>query len=184
MAKSTSITVEHPAHGDEATTPPHLKHYFVSSDQQFSASKLGMWLFLLTEILLFGGMFVAYGIYRSMYPELFAMASTQLDTMMGATNTMILLLVLINMFWSMRRGPLAPGNPWGAATLEWTHTTSPPDHHNFHRTPLVTHGPYDYQVLFASSGDGAGGDIDPDEPAPVPDPLVGGPQETTSIDPD
>lgn len=102
MAKSTSITVDHPAHGDEAATPPHLKHYFVSSGQQFSASKLGMWLFLLTEILLFGGMFVAYGIYRSMYPELFAMASTQLDTMMGATNTMILLLSSLTMAWSIR----------------------------------------------------------------------------------
>jgi cytochrome c oxidase subunit I len=101
-----------------------------------------------------------------------------------------LLLVLFNMLWSFRRGALAPGNPWGAATLEWTHTTSPPDHHNFHRTPLVTHGPYDYHVLFA--GDGAGGDgagtltgarTDvPGGPAPTPDPKVGGPQETTSVE--
>jgi cytochrome c oxidase subunit 1 len=95
-----------------------------------------------------------------------------------------LLIVLGNMIWSLFRGKPAPGNPWGAATLEWTHTTSPPDHHNFHRTPLVTHGPYDYDILF--SGDGAGGDGAggfggktrlAGAPAPVPDPEVGGPQE-------
>src|SRR6056297_2972532 len=95
-----------------------------------------------------------------------------------------LLLVLGNMIWSLFKGKPAPGNPWGAATLEWTHTTSPPDHHNFHRTPLVTHGPYDYDVLF--SGDGAGGDGAggfggktrlAGAPAPVPDPEVGAPQE-------
>ncbi len=89
-----------------------------------------------------------------------------------------LLLVLINMLWSLKAGRLAPGNPWGAATLEWTHATSPPDHHNFHRTPLVTHGPYDYNVLFGVGGDGARGR----EPAPTPVPEVGGPQETTSVD--
>ena len=99
-----------------------------------------------------------------------------------------LLLVLGNMLWSLWKGKPAPGNPWGAATLEWTHATSPPDHHNFHRTPLVTHGPYDYEVLF--SGDGAGGDgarldhVDTaGAPAPVPDPEHGGgPQEDTFID--
>ncbi len=85
-----------------------------------------------------------------------------------------LLMVLFNMIWSLFKGKPAPGNPWGAATLEWTHTTSPPDHHNFHRTPLVTHGPYDYDVLF--SGDGYGGD-GAGTPAPVPNPEVGGPQE-------
>lgn len=102
MANTTSITVDHPAHGDTAERPPHLKSYFVSSDQQFSAAKLGMWLFLVTEILLFGGMFVAYGIYRGMYPELFAQASTQLDTMLGATNTMVLLLSSLTVAWSIR----------------------------------------------------------------------------------
>ncbi len=89
-------------HGDGAGHPPHLKHYFVSSEQQFDASKLGMWLFLVTEILLFGGMFVAYGIYRSMYPELFTEASTQLDTVMGAVNTAVLLLSSLTVAWSIR----------------------------------------------------------------------------------
>ncbi len=82
-----------------------------------------------------------------------------------------LLVVLINGLLSLRKQtPPAPGNPWGGATLEWTHTTSPPDHHNFHHTPLVTHGPYDYEVLFKTSGDSQRG-------APVPDVAVGAPQE-------
>ena len=95
-----------------------------------------------------------------------------------------LLMVLFNMIWSLFRGKPAPGNPWGAATLEWTHATSPPDHHNFHRTPLVTHGPYDYDVLFSGdgAGDGAGGVRQAGDPAPIPDPEVGGPQETSSVD--
>ncbi len=100
------ITVDDPhighGHGDGAGHPPHLKHYFVSSEQQFDAAKLGMWLFLVTEILLFGGMFVAYGIYRAMYPELFTEASTQLDTVMGALNTIVLLASSLTVAWSIR----------------------------------------------------------------------------------
>lgn len=69
----------------------HVQHHFVSSDQQFSSSKLGMWLFLLTEIMFFGGLFVAYIVYRSWNPELFTMAATQLDTMLGAVNTVVLI---------------------------------------------------------------------------------------------
>lgn len=71
--------------------PTHQKHYFASREQQFEASKLGMWLFLATEILLFGALFVAYGIFRIWYPDLYAAGSTQLDTILGATNTLVLL---------------------------------------------------------------------------------------------
>ena len=82
--------------------PAHLQHFFVSSEQQFEASKLGMWLFLATEILLFGGMFVAYGIFRAMYPDLFEEASQQLDTALGAFNTLVLLLSSFTMAWAIR----------------------------------------------------------------------------------
>ncbi len=71
--------------------PSHLQHHFVSSEQQFSASKMGMWLFLVTEILLFSGMFVAYIVYRVLHPEVFQAASTLLDTRLGALNTVVLL---------------------------------------------------------------------------------------------
>ncbi len=60
---------------------------------------------------------------------------------------------------SLFRGAKAPANPWSAATLEWTNTTSPPHPHNFTHTPIVTRGPYDFHLLpeFAG-GDGARGD--------------------------
>jgi cytochrome c oxidase subunit III len=104
MAQTEAIAVEHPqvGHGPEKQGPAHLKPYFTSSEQQFDAAKLGMWLFLVTEILLFGGMFVAYGIYRSWYPELFAEASTQLDTILGAANTLVLLTSSLTVAWSIR----------------------------------------------------------------------------------
>ncbi|MFN3595800.1 MAG: cytochrome c oxidase subunit I [Rubricoccaceae bacterium] len=112
----------------------------------------------------------------------------QISTIGSWVLALGLMLVLINGIHSLFRGRLAPGNPWGAATLEWTHCTSPPDPHNFHRTPLVTHGPYDYDVLFgstegagdgAAAGDGASGD---GATVRVPDVRVGVPQETSSVD--
>jgi cytochrome c oxidase subunit 1 len=55
-------------------------------------------------------------------------------------------LFLVNLFWSMRKGPKAPDNPWKATTLEWI-TATPPPHDNFGgRTPVVNHGPYEYSV--------------------------------------
>ncbi len=54
-------------------------------------SKMGMWLFLFTEILLFGGLFILYAGYRFIYPEGFAAAATHLDALLGTVNTIILL---------------------------------------------------------------------------------------------
>ncbi len=97
-----------------------------------------------------------------------------------------LLCVLINGLRSLgKNGKLAPGNPWGAVTLDWSMCTSPPDPHNFARTPLVTHGPYDYEVLFgAHSGDGASGDghAQAHGIAPIPNIEIGAPQEDSSVD--
>ena len=74
-----------------SSTGTTLNHYFVNHEQQFDAAKLGMWLFLVTEILLFSGMFVAYAVYRSWHPEVFAQASELLDWRLGALNTVVLL---------------------------------------------------------------------------------------------
>lgn len=71
--------------------PKHLQHHFANSEQQFSAAKMGMWIFLATEILMFGGLFAAYIIYRAWYPELFTMASIELDTLWGGVNTVVLI---------------------------------------------------------------------------------------------
>jgi len=54
-------------------------------------SKMGMWLFLFTEVLLFGGMFILYASYRFIYPNEFVLAASELDMLMGAVNTVILL---------------------------------------------------------------------------------------------
>jgi len=76
------------AHADH---PTHLQHHFVSTEQQFDASKMGMWLFLVTEILLFSGMFVAYTVYRLWHPEVFAHSAELLDWRLGGLNTIVLL---------------------------------------------------------------------------------------------
>jgi len=73
----------------EQTT--HVQHHFVDSDQQFDAAKMGMWVFLVTEILFFGGLFAAYIIYRAWYPDLFIQASDQLNTLWGGVNTVVLI---------------------------------------------------------------------------------------------
>ena len=57
----------------------HLAHHFDTPQQQFDAGKLGMWLFLTTELLLFSGLFCAYAVYRALHPEVFRYASQYLD---------------------------------------------------------------------------------------------------------
>ncbi|MBM3726891.1 MAG: cytochrome c oxidase subunit 3 family protein [Acidobacteria bacterium] len=75
------------AHGHH----PAQQHHFATMEQQFSAAKLGMWLFLATEILLFGGLFVGYGIMHNRHPEAFVAGHHHLQRPMGAINTIVLL---------------------------------------------------------------------------------------------
>jgi cytochrome c oxidase subunit 3 len=89
-------------HSQAAAHPAHLHHHFATSEQQFDAAKMGMWLFLITEVLLFSGMFVAYAVYRSWYPEVFAAASVLLDTKLGALNTVVLLTSSLTVALSIR----------------------------------------------------------------------------------
>lgn len=72
-------------------------HHFDSAEHQYSAAKEGIWLFLITEILMFGGLFVAYAIFRNLYPQVWAEAAHFLDTKMGATNTVVLLTSSLTM---------------------------------------------------------------------------------------
>ena len=71
---------------------PALQHHFENMEQQREAGTLGMWVFLVTEIMFFGGMFFAYTLYRSQYPEAFASASNHLSLPLGAINTVVLIL--------------------------------------------------------------------------------------------
>lgn len=68
-----------------------LQHHFQDLKQQYDASVLGMWLFLITEILFFGGLFAGYTVYRTMYPLAFQAASKHLQVLLGAGNTGILI---------------------------------------------------------------------------------------------
>lgn len=86
--------------------PAHLQHHFDTPVQQFDSAKLGMWLFLATEILLFGGLFVAYAIYRANHPEIFSWAHHLLDTKLGAINTVVLLTSSLTMAWGVRAAQL------------------------------------------------------------------------------
>jgi cytochrome c oxidase subunit III len=68
-----------------------LRHQFASAAQQKDASTLGMWVFLVTEIMFFGGMFCAYTVYRSLYASAFGAGSNHLDVMLGAASTAVLI---------------------------------------------------------------------------------------------
>jgi cytochrome c oxidase subunit 3 len=85
---------------------PELRVQFDTAEQQKDASTLGMWIFLITEIMFFGGMFLAYTIYRSTYSHVFAVASTSLNAPIGAVNTCILLLSSFTMVMAVRAGQL------------------------------------------------------------------------------
>jgi len=67
-------------------------HHWRTGDEEFDAAKLGMWLFLSTEILLFAGIFCGYAIFRLLYPEAWANGSHYLDWRFGAANTAVLLV--------------------------------------------------------------------------------------------
>lgn len=79
------------AHGADDEQNPHLAHHFDTMGQQASAAKLGMWLFLATEILMFSGLFLAYFITRMFYPEMVLGASEYLSKTAGGANTLVLL---------------------------------------------------------------------------------------------
>lgn len=76
----------HEAHGRE------LAHHFESAQQQKETATLGMWVFLVTEIMLFGGIFMAYIVYRWAFPDVWAEAAHHLNTPLGAVNTVVLLV--------------------------------------------------------------------------------------------
>jgi cytochrome c oxidase subunit 3 len=78
---------DHPVH----LTPQALAHQFDDLEQQHESDELGMWLFLSTEIMFFGGLFLAYTIYRTQDEATFAAASHQLDLLLGTINTAVLL---------------------------------------------------------------------------------------------
>jgi len=77
--------------------PGALAHQFEDLDQQREAATLGMWVFLATEVLFFGGLFLVYSVYRSSYSNAFAAASHELDIVLGTVNTAVLITSSLTM---------------------------------------------------------------------------------------
>lgn len=86
--------------------PPHLAHHFDTPEQQFDSAKLGMWIFLATEVLMFGGLFCAYAVYRYNNPEVFRYSEHHLNTALGTTNTVVLLASSLTMALAVRAAQL------------------------------------------------------------------------------
>jgi cytochrome c oxidase subunit 3 len=85
---------------------PALQHHFDSLEQQQDASTLGMWIFLATEVMFFGGLFMAYTLYRYWYPDGWAAASHHLNVALGAFNTAVLLGSSLTMALAVRAAQL------------------------------------------------------------------------------
>jgi cytochrome c oxidase subunit 3 len=87
------------------TNNPALLHHFATEEQQRDSSSLGMWIFLATEVMFFGGLFCAYLIYRLKYFGDFAAASKSINVQLGATNTAVLIcssLTVVLAIWAAR----------------------------------------------------------------------------------
>jgi cytochrome c oxidase subunit 3 len=89
---------------------PHLAHHFDTPEQQFQTGKLGMWVFLATELLMFGGLFCGYSVYRHNHPDVFAYGHQYLDRNLGATNTLVLITSSLTMAWAVRAAQLGQRN--------------------------------------------------------------------------
>jgi cytochrome c oxidase subunit 3 len=90
--------------------PKFLQHHFDTPAQQFDAAKLGMWVFIATEILMFGGLFVAYGIFRRSDAQTFIDAHHSLNRLMGASNTIVLLFSSLTAALAVRSAQLGNRN--------------------------------------------------------------------------
>jgi cytochrome c oxidase subunit 3 len=88
-----------------------LREQFDTAAQQKDASTLGMWIFLITEIMFFGGMFMMYTVYRNIYPDVFGLASSTLDETLGAVNTAVLLCSSFTMVLAVRSAQLGQRKP-------------------------------------------------------------------------
>jgi cytochrome c oxidase subunit 3 len=85
----------------------NLAHHFEDLDQQHEAATLGMWVFLATELMVFGGLFAGYTVYRVAYPEAFERASQKLNVFYGGLNTLVLLTSSLTMalaVWAIQTG--------------------------------------------------------------------------------
>jgi len=84
-----------------------LEEQYENLDQQHGAAALGMWIFLATEVMFFGTLFLAVAVYRYLYPLAFEKASQRLNWMIGGTNTLVLLLSSLTIVLAVHYARLA-----------------------------------------------------------------------------
>jgi cytochrome c oxidase subunit III len=90
------------AHDEHHHHHPALQHHFEDLEQQHEASTLGMWLFLVTEVMFFGGLLLAYTLYRIWYPTAWALGSEELNIYLGGFNTVVLIGSSLTMALAVR----------------------------------------------------------------------------------
>jgi cytochrome c oxidase subunit 3 len=88
--------------GDIQVAERALQHHFADMEQQQETSTFGMWMFLLTEIMFFGGLFCAYLVYRASYYQAFVEGSQKMNIWLGATNTAVLICSSLTMALGVR----------------------------------------------------------------------------------
>jgi cytochrome c oxidase subunit III len=93
-------------HGGHGHGSPWIQHHYDDGKHQFDSGKLGIWFFLVQEILFFAGLFVAYILYRHHHPEIYAYAHYYLDVKWGAINTAVLIISSLTAAWSVRAAQL------------------------------------------------------------------------------
>lgn len=86
--------------------PWYLAHHFFDMDQQNASVKMGMWLFIVQELLFFAGLFMAYIVFRWLYPDTWLTCAEHLDKWMGGTNTLVLLASSLTMALAVRSSQL------------------------------------------------------------------------------
>src|SRR5437764_859088 len=86
--------------------PTALAHQFDDIQQQHESGSLGMWIFLATEVMFFGGLFLGYAVYRAAYPAAYSEASRHLDVPLGGINTAVLLCSSLTMAFAVHASQL------------------------------------------------------------------------------
>jgi len=146
------------------------QHQFDDAAQQYEASALGMWVFLVTEIMFFGGLFTAYVAYRSAYPVAFGLASDHLDLTLGAVNTAVLIGSSLTMALAVHSSQMGKRNALvifllltmalgsvflGIKAVEYAHKFEqhvvPGPHFIFHG-PDASHAEIFFSLYFAMTG--------------------------------
>ena len=151
-------------------TVPYVAHHFDDAEQQHNASTLGMWLFLVQEVMFFGGLFLAYVVYRTSFPEAFHAGSHELDITLGAFNTVVLLtssltmalsvhaaqvskrgMLIVNLLLTLFLGLVFLGVKVIEYAAKFEHHLVPGPHFAFHG-PDATNAQLFFSLYFAMTG--------------------------------